>query len=269
MRRLNIYLLMVISILANLPGEISAGQGDKFSVNTWEKIRIRTDLMENYHGFDCQGYLAGIKDSVIYISTRGDIRIDKAVKKDGTVIIFELNGAKYFPHTKTIEGRTEDGKALSIPVSEINYVSTTMYIKDKTVERKIRGAAIDTNLKSDYIYPEIQNRIKISSVVEVEKWRKTNGTAVAFSAAIGCSLGFLYGYTFSHDDPPSRGWEIKITFSREFKIGALMVLGSVVGYAVGRVVGKEGWQKVNIKKYNISLKSESSKNPGLSLVLEF
>lgn len=265
--------LLTLSVL--FIGALNLTAGTEFPLKSGDKVRIYTkykitNLVKGHKTKLMQGFFAGFENDILLISNKGDVKLDRVVRTDGSIVEFSYVGAKYDTVSRSLLGIDKNGEVIGIPLIEINYVDVIFDIKRKQVSVKLNSDVLHSRLRYVNSYPELLYKIPIDSITKVKKWKKTNSSVIALATITGGVAGLIYGVQNEEDDEPASFLDGRpISVSREAKIAFDVVLGLVAGGAIGYLIGKSRWSEIPVEKLKIGLQSTSKNGVGLSLTASF
>ena len=265
--------LLTLSVL--FIGSLNLSAGTEFPLKSGDKVRIYTkykitNLVKGHKTNLMQGFFAGFENDILLIGNKGDVKLDRVVRTDGSIVEFSYVGAKYDTVSRSLLGIDKNGEVIEIPLTEINYVDVIFDIKRKQVSVKLNSDVLHSRLRYVNSYPELLYKIPIDSITKVKKWKKTNSSVIALAAIAGGVLGYVRGVQFAEDDEPDPScFYFCYETSREVKIFFSAVLGVVAGGAIGYLIGKSRWSEIPVEKLKIGLQPTSKNGVGLSLTVSF
>ena len=267
-------ILLTLSVV--FIGALNLTAGTEFPLKSGDKVQIYTkymitNLVKGHKTKFMQGFVAGFENDILLISNKGDVKLDRVVRTDGSIVEFLYVGAKYDTVSRSLLGIDKNGEVIGIPLIEINYVDVIFDIKRKQVSVKLNSDILHSRLRYVNSYPELLYKIPIDSITKVKKWRKTNSSVIALAIIGGGVAGYIYGAQVEEDDEPDPSCFLFCDklISRETKIGFDVVLGVVAGGAIGYLIGKSRWSEIPVEKLKIGLQPTSKNGVGLSLTVSF
>jgi hypothetical protein len=183
-----------------------------------------------------RGVVFGRRNDILFIGRRGDMRLDRVVKTDGSVLEYPLVGARYNPLTQSIIGKDESGNIDSIPITKIDRVDVTLFINDKPFHTGFASQNLHDRLRLVHAYPEVLYEIPVNSITEIRRW-KQGSTIPAF---VGIVTGGLVAFYLME---AKRESHLRMNPA---VMGVEIVLGSAVGGAIGFLFGRSRWQEVKM-----------------------
>ncbi|MCH9024344.1 MAG: hypothetical protein IH931_03340 [candidate division Zixibacteria bacterium] len=269
--KMRLIFLLTLSVL--FIGALNLTAGTEFPLKNGDKVRIYTkykitNLVKGHKTELMQGFVAGFENDILLISNKGDVKLDRVVRTDGSIVEFSYVGAKYDTVSRSLLGIDKNGEVIGIPLIEINYVDVIFDIKRKQVSVKLNSDVLHSRLRYVNSYPELLYKIPIDSITKVKKWKKTNSSVIALAALAGGVAALIYGVQNEEDDEPESLGDF-INPSREANIFIDVGLGIVAGGAIGYLIGKSRWSEIPVEKLKIGLQPTSKNGVGLSLTVSF
>ena len=263
--------LLTLSVL--FIGSLNLSAGTEFPLKSGDKVRIYTkykitNLVKGHKTNLMQGFFAGFENDILLIGNKGDVKLDRVVRTDGSIVEFSYVGAKYDTVSRSLLGIDKNGEVIEIPLTEINYVDVIFDIKRKQVSVKLNSDVLHSRLRYVNSYPELLYKIPIDSITKVKKWKKTNSAVIGLAALAGGVSALIYGVQNEEDDEPESLGDF-INPSREANIFIDVGLGIVAGGAIGYLIGKSRWSEIPVEKLKIGLQPTSKNGVGLSLTVSF
>jgi len=263
--------LLTLSVL--FIGGLDLSAGTEFPLKSGDKVRIYTkykitNLVKGHKTKLMQGFFAGFENDILLVSNKGDVKLDRVVRTDGSIVEFSYVGAKYDTVSRSLLGIDKNGEVIEIPLTEINYVDVIFDIKRKQVLVKLNSDVLHSRLRYVNSYPELLYKIPIDSITKVKKWKKTNSAVIGLAALAGGVAALIYGVQNEEDDEPESLGDF-INPSREANIFIDVGLGIVAGGAIGYLIGKSRWSEIPVEKLKIGLQPTSKNGVGLSLTVSF
>ena len=266
-------ILLTLSVV--FIGALNLTAGTEFPLKSGDKVRIYTkykitNLVKGHKTELMQGFVAGFENDILLISNKGDVKLDRVVRTDGSIVEFSYVGAKYDTVSRSLLGIDKNGEVIGIPLIEINYVDVIFDIKRKQVSVKLNSDVLHSRLRYVNSYPDLLYKIPIDSITKVKKWKKTNSSVIALAVIAGGVLGYVRGVQIHEDDEPDPSCILYCyEQSRETKIAIGVMFWSVAGGAIGYLIGKSRWSEIPVEKLKIGLQPTSKNGVGLSLPVSF
>lgn len=269
-KTITIFLLILLITSTN---KINA-TASQFPLEKDDKVRITYSSNDTTNGVQnnntlIEGIFGGLENNHMLIYNLWDVRIDKAVKKDSTVVEYPRCGAKYDTLLQKITGIDNQGQVNDLSLEEIDYVDVTLTIKNKLVSTSIYANRIHNRFRLVNNYPEYRS-IPIDSISMIKKYSKGNSSMIMFGILAGGAMGYLYGSGFEEDDKPSGEFlDLSPRFSKETKIMFDTILGAAIGGSFGYLIGKANWEYIPINKVKVTISSINTSAVGIKLSLKF
>lgn len=259
--------ILLVALVVNLTMS-AAVAGENYPVKVGQKVRVTTpgDSIAVK-----EGIVAGIDGGKLFITSQGEMRIDRVTTNDGVAFNFPYIGATYDPESRTVTGMTGEGTEISILLDDVSYADVMLIVKDKQIPLKFDASAIYDRLEFEPDYSKLVWQGSVDSIEQLQVWQKSNrGTLVAIGVFSGISIGIISGMiTYENEKSNSESW---FSPSVMGKLAGVVygAVGIFAGVKIANAVAHDGkWVDVPEKKFRVNVGMIGESGLGVSLALKF
>jgi hypothetical protein len=224
------------------------------------------------------GYMAGIKNGVLYLTSGGEFTINGAITNAGDSLSFPYGGARYNSKTDTLSGIDINGDTLRYLLEDISSIQVQFLKANAQPKTTLDRSTARRRLQFGAKYPDVR-MVPIDSIQQLKVWHRTSVLAPVLSVL----AGVIGGAVLATGETPDTSFEVHqmiiwgipatwvdtIVHKEDPKMLLDFFVGASIGVAVAYLLGRGHWKEIEVEKSAISLMPLYRRNPGLSLSVRF